>query len=94
MKKLIGYLYRLPIDSIRYNIYFDNNIYYAEYKNKSYNINLPNEYKNVTDLIHITLFDYMYIPKNITEKQSYITINNKKIKNDNIIDDIFDDITF
>ena len=94
MKKLIGYLHRLPIDSFRYNIYFDNNIYYVEYKNKSYIINLPTKYKNFTDLIHITLFDYMHIPEKLTKKPLYITINDEKIKNDDIIDDIFNDIDF
>ena len=92
MKK-IGYFYIKAIDSIRYDIYQNNDIIYVDYKNHSYKINLPQKYQNLNEKIHITLIDMSdyenyddyqnHVKNNIPPK--YIDINNNKLKNDNIV---------
>jgi hypothetical protein len=88
--KHIGYFYIREIDSIRYDIYQNNDNIFALIKNKFYKINLPKKYQNLNEKIHITLTDILdyedyenFLKKN--KPPSYIKINNEKIQNNNII---------
>ena len=86
---IIGYLQIRAVDAIRYKIINNNNTIYFVYKNKSYIINLPNEYSKLSELSIVLDNSELYndfekrcIEENILK---YIFINNKKVDNKNII---------
>ena len=88
--KHIGYFYIREVDSIRHDIYQNNDNFFVLVKNKYYKINLPKKYQNLNELIHIVLWDALdyedyvnNVKSNIPPK--YIIINNNKIENNNII---------
>ena len=92
---LIGYLYVREVDSIRHPIYKTDAGYFIEYRAhcgaqlKSISFNLPDKYKNNTD-IHIVLSkasEYVNYEKEIADINfpRYIYINDEKIKNYNYI---------
>ena len=88
--KHIGYFYIRPVDSFRFDIYYNNNNIFTNIRNKLYRINLPNKYLLLNDKIHIILIDnFEYVEyKNLLKENkppNYIIINDEKIKNDNII---------
>ena len=88
--KHIGYFYIRQVDSIRFDIYQNNNNVFTNIRNKIYKLNLPNKYLVSNDKIHITLIDaFEYAEyENLLKKNkppNYIIINDEKIKNDNII---------
>ncbi len=88
--KHIGYFYIRAVDSVRFDIYQNNNNVFTNIRNKIYKLNLPKKYLLLDDKIHITLIDsfeyaeYEYLLKE-NKPPNYITINDEKIKNDNII---------
>ena len=90
---LIGYLYVREVDSIRHPIYKTESGYFIEYQShcgaqlKSIPINLPEKYKNNSD-IHIVLSklsEYVNFQKEIADINfpQYLYINDEKIKNNN-----------
>jgi len=90
---LIGYLHIREVDAFMYPIYKNGNTFSVNYKNQSILINLPEKYKNDSDL-SITLsmqHNYDDYEKEISNSDFPIYIyiqNNKnieKIKNDNYI---------
>jgi hypothetical protein len=88
--KHIGYFYIRLVDSVRFDIYHNKNNIFINIRNKLYRINLPNKYLLLNDKIHIILIDaFGYAEyENLLKKNkppNYIIINDKKIKNDNII---------
>ena len=88
---LCGYLYFRIVDSIRYPIYkSDDNVFFV-YKDKSYKINIPDEFKN--EFVHITLnnqFNYADYEREIKETKypKVIDINDKKIVNNGYVTDL------
>lgn len=88
--KHIGYFYIRIVDSIRYDIYQNYNNIFVMIKNKTYKLNISQKYLKSDDKIHITMFDGMdYEDYEFSLKSNkpptYITINDEKIKNDNIV---------
>jgi hypothetical protein len=90
---LIGYLHIRDVDAFRYPIHKIGNTFSIDYKNQSILINLPEKYKNKSDL-DITLsmqHNYNDYEKEIKDSDFPIYIyiqNNKnieKIKNNNYI---------
>jgi hypothetical protein len=75
--------YDESIKSIRFNIYKINEIFYIDYYNKSYILNLPEKFKKMDNLC-ICLFDTNFKQYDIKNPE-YLFINNEKIKNNNII---------
>jgi hypothetical protein len=55
--KHIGYLYIRKVDSIRYDIYQNNNYIFTMIKNKTYKINLPQKFLSLDDKIDLTLYN-------------------------------------
>ena len=88
--KHIGYFYIRQVDSIRYDIYQNNDNFFVLVKNKYYKINLPKKYQNLDESVHIVLYDgldYEDYQNNLkfNTPPKYIIINNNKIENNNII---------
>jgi len=88
--KHIGYFYIREVDSIRYDIYQNNDNFFVLVKNKYYKINLPKKYQNLNESVHIVLYDgldYEDYQNNLkfNTPPKYIIINNNKIENNNII---------
>lgn len=88
--KHIGYFYIREVDSIRYNIYQNNDNFFVLVKNKYYKINLPKKYQNLNESVHIVLYDgldYEDYQNNLkfNTPPKFIIINNNKIENNNII---------
>jgi len=88
--KHIGYFYIREVDSIRYDIYQNNDNFFVLVKNKYYKINLPKKYQNLNESVHIVLYDgldYEDYQNNLkfNTPPKFIIINNNKIENNNII---------
>ena len=89
--KHIGYFYIRIVDSVRFDIYQNNNNIFSNIRNKLYRINLPNKYLLSNDkiqiILHSDIFEYVEYENLLKENKppEYIIINNEKIKNDNII---------
>ena len=93
----IGYLHIRSVDAFKYDIYQDNDIIFSQIKNKSYELNIPQRFvfsQNKIDLVLYNEENYDDYIKTSTMPPIYLTINDEKIKNDDIIDDIFNHIKF